>query len=99
MQHYTCDLCGKCLGERRFVAKLELYPSFDPDELTEADLDIDHLQEVASQIDHMDTLDFIEEEETRAIEVRFDLCPSCHSRYRNDPLGKQLRNPLHFSEN
>jgi hypothetical protein len=99
MQHFTCDLCGKGLGEKRYVAKLEMYPAFDPGELTEADLDIDHLQEIASQIDHSDTLDFLDQEETRSIKIQFDLCPLCHSRYRNDPLGKQHRNPLHFSEN
>lgn len=99
MQHFTCDLCGIGLGERRFVAKLEMYPAFDPDELTEADLDIDHLQEIAAQIDHSEALDFLDGEQTRSIKIQFDLCPSCHARYRNDPLGKHQRNPLHFSEN
>ena len=44
MLHFTCDLCGLQLGDRRFVAKLEVYPAFDPEELDEDDLDVDHLQ-------------------------------------------------------
>ena len=46
MVHFTCDLCGKDLtatGEHRFVVKIEAYAGFDPNEITEDDLEQDHM--------------------------------------------------------
>ena len=99
MQHFTCDACGKQLGEQRYVAKLEVYPAFNPDELTDADLDLDHLQEVAEIIEQTDPLEMMLDEQTTTQQFKFDLCAVCHHRYLQDPLGKQSRTPLHFSEN
>src|SRR5947209_13958237 len=50
MVHFTCDLCGKDLtscGDPRYVVKIEAYPGFDPTEITEDDLDDDHMEEVS----------------------------------------------------
>lgn len=99
MQHFTCDACGKLLDEHRFVAKLELYPAFNPNELTDADLDVDHLQEVADLIQNGDPLELTLSEQMRTHQKQFDLCPACHLKFLQDPLGKQTRAPLHFSEN
>ena len=40
MLHFTCDLCGQQLGDRRYVVRLEIFPAFDPEEIDEDDLDL-----------------------------------------------------------
>jgi len=102
MVHFTCDLCGKDItacGDPRFVVKIEAYAGFDPTEITEQDLDQDHMEEV-SQLLRRD-------EATSADELtapvhkgfRFDLCPSCHVKFVKDPLGKEFLRSFDFSKN
>ena len=99
MLHFSCDLCGRQLEERRFVAKLEVFPAFDPDELDEDDLDADHLQEVAETIQEMEATGAHVIEDCGAKHFRFDLCCDCHSRFVKDPLGRDTVRHLNFSEN
>ena len=35
MLHFSCDLCGRPLSDRRYVVKLEVFAAFDPDEVVE----------------------------------------------------------------
>ena len=44
MLHHTCDLCGQRIDDGRFIIRLEVFPAFDPEEITEADLDQDNLE-------------------------------------------------------
>ena len=30
---------------------------------------------------------------------RYDLCPECHKKFLNDPLGKETAQKFHFSKN
>jgi hypothetical protein len=102
MVHFTCDLCGKNLttcGDPRFVVKIEAYPGFDPNEITEDDLDDDPMEAVSQILQH---------DETNAVEdlavplrkgFRFDLCQSCHEKFVKDPLGKDLMRLFDFSKN
>ena len=99
MQHFTCDLCGCRIDEQRYVVKLEVYPTFDPDKLSESDLDVDHLQSVAESIEQDETADLYLDEVHGTGPLQFDLCGHCQLRLRRDPLGKMSRTPLHFSEN
>ena len=99
MQHFTCDLCGCRIDEQRYVVKLEVYPTFDPDQLSESDLDVDHLQAVAESIGQEDAVGLNTDEAHGIGPLQFDLCGHCQRRFRRDPLGKTNRTPLHFSEN
>ncbi len=99
MLHFSCDLCGRQLDERRFVAKLEVFPAFDPDELGEGDLDADNLQEIAETIQEMEATGADGIEDCAAKHFRFDLCCDCHSRFIEDPLGRDAVRRLNFSEN
>jgi hypothetical protein len=100
MLHFTCDLCGQQLGDQRFVVRLEVYPAFDPEELDEADLDVDHLQAVSEMIHEMEsTGSQSDEDDCGPKEFRFDLCPDCQQRYARDPLGRDAMRRLNFSEN
>ena len=100
MLHFSCDLCGGQLDEQRFVVQLEAYPAFDPDQLSPADLDSDHLQQVAHQLDsaeHGD--DGIDDDCCETKRFRFDLCPRCHRKFVRDPLGREAARRLTFSKN
>lgn len=99
MLHFTCDLCGHQLDDRRYVAKVEVYPTFDPDAIDEDDLDKDHLQALADAIEEMELTGECPVDEQAAQEFRFDLCPSCQQRYVKDPLCRDALARLHFSKN
>jgi hypothetical protein len=99
MLHFSCDLCGQHLGDRRFVVKVEVYAAFDPEELDEEDLEADNLQEVADMIQEMENTGKSDLEDLGAKRFRFDLCSKCHHVFINDPLGRETLRRLNFSEN
>ena len=98
MLHFSCDLCSQELDERRYVVKLELFPAFDPDEITEADLDADHLKEVAQLISELEATG-IDADASDSKSFRFDLCPRCYAKFKKDPLGRDALRRMNFSEN
>jgi hypothetical protein len=101
MLHFTCDLCGKPMsatGDRRYVVKIEVFAAHDPAELTEADLDDDHLDEVSQLLEEMgDEPDA--ELPPAAQKLQYDLCPNCHKKFVRDPLSKEAAQKFDFSEN
>lgn len=99
MLHFSCDLCGSQLDDRRFVVQLEVYPAFDPDQLTPADLDDDHLEQIADQLASKDSGDALNAENCETKKLRFDLCPRCHHRFLRDPLGREAARRLSYSKN
>ncbi len=99
MLHFTCDFCGCEMGESRFVAKMEIYPAFDPEELDEGNLDSDHLQEISEIIAEMELSGDQQLEDCGAKFFRFDLCPECQRKFVKDPLGRDALSRLNFSEN
>lgn len=99
MLHFSCDLCGCQLDERRFVVKLEAFPAFDPDQLSPADLDADHLAQVAQQLESSTESDDSHIDDCAAKSFRFDLCPRCHQKFLHDPLGRDAARRLTFSKN
>jgi hypothetical protein len=102
MVHFTCDLCGKDLtasGERRFVVKITAYAGFDPNEITEEDLDDDHMEAVSELLQREENQSPAELDAEAFKGFRFDLCPSCHERFVKDPLSRDLLRSLNFSEN
>lgn len=99
MLHFTCDVCGQRLGDSRYVVKLEVYPAFDPEEVTDAQLDADSLQEVADLLEEQEATGALELEDCGTKSFRFDLCPHCRSRFVKDPLGRDALRRLNFSKN
>jgi hypothetical protein len=101
MLHITCDSCGKELraGENRYVVKIEVFAAHDPAELTEADLDEDHMEAVSQLIQQMEEVDVAEALEPASRHLRYDLCPECRKRYLRDPLSKESAQKFDFSEN
>jgi len=102
MVHFTCDLCGKDLtasGDNRYVVKIEAYPGFDPTEIKEDDLEDDPMEAVAQILQRDETLTSEELTKTLPKGFRFDLCPACHHKFVNDPLGKETARTFDFSKN
>lgn len=102
MVHFTCDLCGKDLtasGDPRFVVKISAYAGFDPNQITEDDLDDDHMEAISELLRHDHEMHGPEQESPNFKGFRFDLCPACHGRFLKDPLGRELLRSLDFSPN
>jgi len=104
MLHVTCDLCGKELlpgdEHHRYVVKIEVFAAHDPAEITEADLEEDHMEAVSKMLQEIDD-DVIGPDriEPAAHQFRFDLCPECRKRFVRDPLNKDAAQKFDFSEN
>lgn len=100
MLHITCDLCGSKLraGQDHFIVKIEVFARHDPAELTEADLEEDHMEAVGQLLCELDEQEVVDVEPPRC-HFRYDLCPQCRQRYLRDPLGKDAAQKFDFSEN
>jgi hypothetical protein len=103
MLHVTCDLCGKVLrpgDDHRYVVKIEVFAAHDPAEITEADLDDDHMEAVSQLLREMeDNLTGADELEQTTQHFRYDLCPGCRKKFARDPLAKEAAQKFDFSEN
>ena len=103
MLHVTCDLCGKELrpgDDHRYVVKIEVFATHDPAEITEADLEEDHMEAVSQLLREMeDNLDDPDDLEPAQHHFRYDLCPACRKKFIRDPLGKEAAQKFDFSEN
>lgn len=102
MIHVTCDLCGKALRpqeDQRYIVKIEAYAAHDPHELTEADLDADHMEAISQllreQEENGDSAELVEANK----QFRFDLCGSCHQKFVRNPLAKEVLQKFDFSKN
>src|SRR5258708_22957374 len=100
MVHFTCDLCGKDLnasGDPRYVVKIEAYAGFDPNEITEEDLDDDHMEAVSELLQRAEGLSSEELEAQGRKGLRFTLCPTCHGTFVKDPTGRHYLRSFEFS--
>lgn len=101
MVHFTCDLCGKDLtasSDPRYVVKIAAYAGFDPTEITEDDLDEDHMEAVSKLLRRDEGHGTQDLDPPLFKGFRFDLCPSCHLKFVKDPLGKDLSRAFDFSD-
>lgn len=103
MLHVTCDLCGKEVlpGEdHHYVVKIEVFPARDPAEITEADLDTDHMEAVSQLLREMeDEAGDCDDLPPLYKNFRYDLCTDCHKKFVRDPLSKEVAQKFDFSEN
>jgi hypothetical protein len=104
MLHVTCDLCGKELlpgvDHSRYVVKIEIFAAHDPAEITEADLEEDHMEAVSQLLREME--DNLADPDTATPahkSFRYDLCPECQKKFVRDPLNKEAAQKFDFSEN
>jgi hypothetical protein len=105
MLHITCDLCGKELraGQDHYIVKIEVFAHHDPAQLTEADLEEDHMEAIGQLLRELDDDEAADGIEPSRHQLRYDLCPDCRKRYLRNPLNKELPKEavqkFDFSEN
>jgi len=104
MMHFSCDLCGKDMtpaNAQRYVVKLEAFAAHDPAQITEDDLDVDHVEEMAETLNALEEAGAEDEMELAPARksMRFDLCPICYGKFLSDPLGRETVPKFDFSEN
>ena len=99
MIHYSCDLCGKRIRDERFTVKVEVAAATDPEHLTDADLEEDHLQQIAAELSLLDSTAEFTIPETGPKEFAFDLCSGCCQTYMKSPLGRAPVARPNFSHN
>ena len=102
MMHFSCDLCGKSLvpgDDHRYVVKIEAYAAQDPAEITDADLDEDHMEAVSQLLRDMEESMEDADVDQPCQNFRFDLCPECLEHFVRDPLGKEQTHKMFFSKN
>jgi hypothetical protein len=105
MLHITCDLCGAELrsGQDHYVVKIEVFARHDPAQLTEADLEEDHMEAVSQLLRELEDDQAAEAVQPTRHYLRYDLCPECRQRYLDNPLNKdfakEAAQKFDFSEN
>ena len=101
MLHVSCDHCGKQMraGEDRYVVKIEVFAAHDPAEITEADLEEDHMEAVSELLREMEDAGEADAVEPASRRLRYDLCPACRQRFLRDPLSRESAQKFDFSEN
>ncbi len=102
MMHYSCDFCGKDMttdGAERYVLKMEAFAAIDPTELTDDDLETDHVEEMAQLLCEMEDSDREPQLPPTSKKMRFDLCCGCFRKFVNDPLGRETASKFDFSPN
>ncbi|MEZ6065480.1 MAG: hypothetical protein R3B90_07150 [Planctomycetaceae bacterium] len=99
MMHFSCDLCGRDIGRERYEVQLSIGAAFDPDELTDQDLDADNLALVAEELEALGGTGEFVIEETGPKQLRYDLCVSCARRYASDPLARHAMRQPRYSKN
>lgn len=101
MLHVTCDLCGRELraGEdQRYVVRIEVAAAGNGNEITDADLDDDHMEAVSALLQD-EAAGLADELESQRQRMRFDLCHACQRRFIRDPLNREAALNFDFSEN
>jgi hypothetical protein len=101
MLRVICDGCGKELrpGEDHHVVKIEVFAAVEPAELTEEDLDIDHMEAMSEMLEQLEECPQAYELPPSAKNLRYDLCGDCRKRYLRDPLGREASPKFQFSKN
>jgi hypothetical protein len=101
MLHITCDLCGKELdtGADHYVVKIEVFAAHDPGEITEADLEEDHMEAVSQMLRDAEDRGGPDRIEPTSQQFRYDMCPECRKRFVRDPLAKETAQKFDFGEN
>ena len=100
MIHYSCDRCAKELSdEARYVVKMEAFAAHNPAELTDDDLDDDHMEAISQILQEMEETGATPDLTPTTKQFRYDLCHDCYRRFLIDPLGLDHSQKVAFSKN
>jgi hypothetical protein len=81
------------------VVKIEAYAAHDPAEITEADLDEDHMEALSQTLRELEENEASPELTEPYKNFRYDLCSECHKKFVQNPLAKEAAQKFDFSEN
>ncbi len=83
------------------MVKIEVFTADNPSEITEADLDEDHMEAVSELLRDIEEglVEDSDLEEPTTQQMRYDLCPGCRKKFVRDPLGREPAQKFDFSEN
>jgi hypothetical protein len=81
------------------VVKIEAFAAHDPCEITEADLEEDHLEAISQILREMEDDPTVADLVEPTKNFRYDLCSKCHQKFVRDPLGRAQLEKLKFSKN
>ncbi len=102
MIHYSCDRCKRPIdtqSDLRYVVRLEVEAVMDPLHEHENQDDRDHLLEIDEILERVDAADCPEIGDEVYQRRRFDLCASCCRKFMQNPVGRDKKATLGFSQN
>jgi hypothetical protein len=102
MRHYSCDRCKRVLDPQedlRYVVRLEVQAVMEPINDSELTDDRDHLLEIEEILERADD-EVCEDIGPDVYQKKsFDLCCDCYRKYIQNPLGRETKVSLNFSQN
>lgn len=102
MIRYSCDRCKRAINpddELRYVVRVEVEAVMDPIHEGEPADDRDHLMEIDEILESADAVECDSISEEVYQKKRYDLCPQCYRKFSQNPLGREKRATLGFSQN
>jgi hypothetical protein len=82
--------------ELRYVVWIEVQAAMDP---APADEDEDNLLDLDEILERLEAEDPEQVDQEVNRRQRFDLCADCHRNFARNPLGRDAKVPVHFSQN
>ena len=102
MIHHSCDRCKRILDpdqDQRYIVKIEIQAAMEPLEPEEEDGDRDYLVEIQDILERMEDDEELGECEDVYQKRRYDLCADCYRKYIKNPIGREAKPQLGFSQN
>lgn len=102
MIHYSCDRCRRSIdseNDLRYVVRIEVEAVMDPLQEHDCQDDRDHLLEIDEILERVEAADCPEIGDDVYQKRRYDLCPQCFRRFNQNPIGREKRATLGFSQN
>lgn len=102
MIHYSCDRCQRTIhsqSDLRYVVRLEVEAAMDPLHGNQLEDDRDHLLEIDEILERVDAADCPEIGDDIYQKRRYDLCPQCFRKFMQNPVGREKKASLGFSQN
>jgi hypothetical protein len=102
MIHFSCDRCKRSIDSEddlRYVVRIEVEAVMDPLHEHEPEDDRDHLLEIDEILERVDAADCPEIAGDVYQKRRYDLCPQCFRKFIQNPVGREKKVSLGFSQN
>jgi hypothetical protein len=102
MIHYSCDRCKRPIdpeNDLRYLVRLEVEAVMDPLHDEQCPGDRDHLLEIDEILERADADQSPEIGDDVYQKRRFDLCPTCFRKFIQNPVGREKKVTLGFSQN